>query len=322
MLRYSHQLNGEKTPGQGSEQDSPESGYAPRLPLYKPSEYEPSNNSETSSESGTPELEKSGNESRDSEAAPKRSRKYSGSGRSNGSTKRARTLLTPEQSRVLHELLQQTCFPSTQVREAVAAKLGLSPRKVQVFFQNKRQKQRKKSNGAPMASHSLVLPVYPSTLSNEAYSEDKKYPAHPQPSSSYAPSSVHSRMEAPETNHRRSSSFASDSYRRSVSHSPEHWMNGWSHRLMDSEKHGAVLPRRPAYYDYRHHSMSGYDYTPRNESHHAPHTEAYSSRPSPPPAPVGSSSTVLPPIRAEEAPKPARLQLPSIDELISHAPRH
>lgn len=67
-------------------------------------------------------------------------------GRLNAGGKRARKLLTHEQSRVLHELLQQTCFPSTQVREAVAAQLGLSPRKVQVFFQNKRQKQRRKSN--------------------------------------------------------------------------------------------------------------------------------------------------------------------------------
>jgi len=66
--------------------------------------------------------------------------------------KRARTLLTLEQSRVLHELLQETSFPSTKVREEVAAKLGLSPRKVQVFFQNKRQKQRKKSNLSTSAS--------------------------------------------------------------------------------------------------------------------------------------------------------------------------
>lgn len=63
-----------------------------------------------------------------------------------GNGKRARKLLTQEQSRVLHNLLRQTSFPSTQVREEVAAQLGLSPRKVQVFFQNKRQKQRKKSN--------------------------------------------------------------------------------------------------------------------------------------------------------------------------------
>ena len=63
-----------------------------------------------------------------------------------GTGKRARKLLTQEQSRVLHNLLRQTSFPSTHVREEVAAQLGLSPRKVQVFFQNKRQKQRKKSN--------------------------------------------------------------------------------------------------------------------------------------------------------------------------------
>lgn len=64
---------------------------------------------------------------------------------SKGNGKRARKLLTEEQSRVLHDLLRRTSFPSTQVRQEVAAQLGLSPRKVQVFFQNKRQKQRKKS---------------------------------------------------------------------------------------------------------------------------------------------------------------------------------
>ena len=63
-----------------------------------------------------------------------------------GNGKRARKLLTEEQSRVLHDLLRRTSFPSTQVRQEVAAQLGLSPRKVQVFFQNKRQKQRKKFN--------------------------------------------------------------------------------------------------------------------------------------------------------------------------------
>ncbi|PWN18094.1 homeobox protein EgHBX4, partial [Microstroma glucosiphilum] len=56
--------------------------------------------------------------------------------------KRVRTLLTQEQAEVLQSILAQTPFPSTSVREAAARELGISPRKVQVWFQNVRQKHR------------------------------------------------------------------------------------------------------------------------------------------------------------------------------------
>jgi hypothetical protein len=46
--------------------------------------------------------------------------------------KRARTLLTQEQTEILHRILAKTAFPSTSVREAAAQELGISPRKVQV----------------------------------------------------------------------------------------------------------------------------------------------------------------------------------------------
>lgn len=100
-----------------------------------------------------------------------------------GNGKRARTLLTTEQSRVLHELLQQTCFPSTQVREEVAAKLGLSPRKVQVFFQNKRQKQRKKASiaGPPPTS----TPICNETVTTRGGSAECSGPHTP--TSEYSP---------------------------------------------------------------------------------------------------------------------------------------
>lgn len=58
--------------------------------------------------------------------------------------RRSRQLLTPEQTTVLLKILEHTMFPSTAVREAVARDLGITPRKVQVFFQNKRQSLRKK----------------------------------------------------------------------------------------------------------------------------------------------------------------------------------
>ncbi|CAO1621009.1 unnamed protein product [Parajaminaea phylloscopi] len=58
--------------------------------------------------------------------------------------RRSRQLLTADQTKVLLKILERTMFPSTAVREAAARDLGITPRKVQVFFQNKRQGFRKK----------------------------------------------------------------------------------------------------------------------------------------------------------------------------------
>lgn len=132
------------------------------FPAYHPKAEYDTSNSETSSASGDSSNVSDDQESahKDGESDGKSSEKVAGQRPRSCGGKRARTLLTPEQSRVLHELLQQTCFPSTQVREAVAAKLGLSPRKVQVFFQNKRQKQRKKNSAAQSQSHTVLVPPY------------------------------------------------------------------------------------------------------------------------------------------------------------------
>ena len=66
--------------------------------------------------------------------------------------KRDRRLLTPEQTSVLYKLLQKTHFPTTEVREAVAKQLGISPRKVQVWFQNRRQVGKKQMVEAAQAA--------------------------------------------------------------------------------------------------------------------------------------------------------------------------
>ncbi|TKY88421.1 hypothetical protein EX895_002773 [Sporisorium graminicola] len=57
---------------------------------------------------------------------------------------RSRRLLSLEQSKVLYKILDKTHFPSTQLREAAASQLGVSPRKVQVWFQNRRQVGKKR----------------------------------------------------------------------------------------------------------------------------------------------------------------------------------
>lgn len=73
--------------------------------------------------------------------------------------KRVRQILTPEQSQVLNAILVKTHFPSTSVREAAARQLGVSPRKVQVWFQNVRQKEKKRATMAAAAAAASRSPL-------------------------------------------------------------------------------------------------------------------------------------------------------------------
>ncbi|KAI0668160.1 hypothetical protein C8Q78DRAFT_1071487 [Trametes maxima] len=67
--------------------------------------------------------------------------------------KRTRTLTTPHQAAVLHALLAQSRFPTTQMREEVGRAIGLSARKVQ----NQRQKARR-PRGQAATSAPLTRP--------------------------------------------------------------------------------------------------------------------------------------------------------------------
>ncbi|KAK9380280.1 Homeodomain-like protein [Kockiozyma suomiensis] len=49
---------------------------------------------------------------------------------------------TPFQATRLEEILQQTHFPSTEQRLELARELGMTPRTVQIWFQNRRQAHR------------------------------------------------------------------------------------------------------------------------------------------------------------------------------------
>lgn len=59
----------------------------------------------------------------------------------NDTKKRIRT--TPEQLRLLEKTYEQEKIPSQTLREELAQKLGMTPRRVQVWFQNKRAKERR-----------------------------------------------------------------------------------------------------------------------------------------------------------------------------------
>ena len=59
--------------------------------------------------------------------------------------KSKRRRLTSDQQRILMDIFNHTSFPSTSLREALANKLDLSPRTIQIWFQNKRQAYRAKN---------------------------------------------------------------------------------------------------------------------------------------------------------------------------------
>lgn len=131
--------------------------------------------------------------------------------------KRTRTLTTPHQSAVLHALLAQSRFPTTAMREEVGRSIGLSARKVQIWFQNQRQKARRPRTSddtsrvygafpqstADQLGASTALPA-PRPLPIESRPvtypgppiEDPRYPtpssAHPTDSSRYSSGSVES----------------------------------------------------------------------------------------------------------------------------------
>ncbi|TPX66627.1 hypothetical protein SpCBS45565_g04345 [Spizellomyces sp. 'palustris'] len=59
-----------------------------------------------------------------------------------GRIKTKRKRATPEQLLVLNRVFGQTFFPSTELRHRLAEQLGMTPRAVQIWFQNKRQNWR------------------------------------------------------------------------------------------------------------------------------------------------------------------------------------
>ncbi|KAI9356091.1 Homeodomain-like protein, partial [Pilaira anomala] len=56
--------------------------------------------------------------------------------------KAKRKRASPSQLLVLNRVFQSTCFPSTELRIELGKQLGMSPRTVQIWFQNKRQSMR------------------------------------------------------------------------------------------------------------------------------------------------------------------------------------
>ncbi|KAI0263549.1 hypothetical protein BC834DRAFT_971244 [Gloeopeniophorella convolvens] len=80
--------------------------------------------------------------------------------------KRTRTLTTPHQSAVLHALLAQSRFPTTAMREEVGRSIGLSARKVQVWFQASLERPLKARRPRSQGSAPLTRPPQYGAFSN------------------------------------------------------------------------------------------------------------------------------------------------------------
>ncbi|KAG2229986.1 hypothetical protein BDF21DRAFT_428535 [Thamnidium elegans] len=71
--------------------------------------------------------------------------------------KAKRKRASPSQLLVLNRVFQTTFFPSTELRIQLGKQLGMSPRTVQIWFQNKRQSMRSQTRYC----HKHVLaPIY------------------------------------------------------------------------------------------------------------------------------------------------------------------
>ncbi|KDE02634.1 hypothetical protein MVLG_06820 [Microbotryum lychnidis-dioicae p1A1 Lamole] len=123
-----------------------------------------------------------------------------------GAKKRSRTLTSAHQTAVLNSLLAKTRFPSTETREEVGKQIGMSARRVQIWFQNRRQSQKRVRDreASEMGAASISSLPYHEYQRNEPYARYGAPPASSASSSSTARPSL-SRQVSVESN----SSFAS-----------------------------------------------------------------------------------------------------------------
>lgn len=71
--------------------------------------------------------------------------------------KRTRTIMSPSQNDLLMRFFAVNPFPTTDVRKELAKSLHITPRTVQIWFQNQRQKAKHRSE---YGMHSGIYPLY------------------------------------------------------------------------------------------------------------------------------------------------------------------
>lgn len=110
---------------------------------------------------------------------------------------------TKAQFRVLETAFQENNKPNAGARRTLAAKLGMTPRAVQVWFQNRRAKNKTGKNGYPTSDDCSASPsmstsmadIMEGSLSSHCHSHSHSHPPPPSTSSSSTSSSTSSRVE-------------------------------------------------------------------------------------------------------------------------------
>ncbi|KAI8098140.1 uncharacterized protein B0P05DRAFT_520586 [Gilbertella persicaria] len=83
--------------------------------------------------------------------------------------KAKRKRASPTQLLVLNRIFSQTYFPSTEIRIELGKQLGMSPRTVQIWFQNKRQALRSRGRHVPEPSPYYLPPISPPRSPQSSY---------------------------------------------------------------------------------------------------------------------------------------------------------
>ena len=104
--------------------------------------------------------------------------------------KEKRKRATPEQLAVLNKVFSQTSFPSTEMRLQLGKQLGMKPRTVQIWFQNRRQALRTRSR--TMMQQQLPPMLSPTTTAEFHASIPSSPPLSPP-----TPESTSARVPAP-----------------------------------------------------------------------------------------------------------------------------
>ncbi|KAI8065356.1 uncharacterized protein B0P05DRAFT_554016 [Gilbertella persicaria] len=97
--------------------------------------------------------------------------------------KAKRKRASPSQLTVLNCIFEQTFFPSTELRIELGKQLGMSPRTVQIWFQNKRQSIRTKERVMNQKHHAIASPPTSPSVQHEIPSitrqqQHKQKPVH------------------------------------------------------------------------------------------------------------------------------------------------
>lgn len=82
------------------------------------------------------------------------------------SKKKKRHRTTPEQLRVLEETYEKEKMPNQELREKLAKKLGMTPRRVQIWFQNKRAKDKRLRQQQIFEARKVLHSVLPSSVTS------------------------------------------------------------------------------------------------------------------------------------------------------------